>query len=163
MNCTALELRLFMLSAMRSIVLRSRPLSVVSDLATSRTTAKTRLGWLSRPVALSFCMTAARKYCWRWMRWVSEPSPMSSLSRTNASAWAPLTTCFPAARCSLDWALLIANGRHTGTPCTSFTMDSKPVKFTSTKCWMRMPVVCSRVFHRQGAPPAENVAFSRSS
>ncbi len=152
-----------MLFAMRSMVDRSSPLSVVRDLATSRTTLKTRLGWESRLVDLSFCMTAARKYCWRWMRWVSEPSPTFSRSRTNASAWAPLTTCFPADRCSRDWGLLIANGRQTGTPPTSLTIDWKPAKFTSTKCWMRMPVSCSSVFHRHGAPPAENVAFSRSS
>ena len=77
-----------MLFAMRSIVDRSSPLSVVSDLATSRTTLKIRLGWVSRLVDFSFCITAARKYCWRWMRWVSEPSPMFSRSRTNASACA---------------------------------------------------------------------------
>ena len=52
-----------MLFAMRSMVDRSRPLSVVSDFATSRTTLNIRLGWESRLVALSFCMTAARKYC----------------------------------------------------------------------------------------------------
>ena len=107
-------------------------------------------------------MTAARKYCWRWMRWVSEPSPMFSRSRTNASACAPLTTRLPAARCSRAWGLLMANGRQTGTPPTSLTIDWKPAKFTSTKCWMRMPVSCSRVFHRHGAPPAEKVELSRS-
>ena len=162
MKSTDLELRLFMLSAMRSIVDRSSPVSVVRDLATSLTTLKIRLGWDSRLVAFSFCMTAARKYCCRWMRWVSEPSPMFSRSRTKASAWAPLTRCLPAARCRFACWLLIANGRHTGTPPTSLTIDWNPEKLTSTKCWIRIPVSCSRVFHRHGAPPAENVAFSRS-
>ena len=87
---------------------------------------------------------------------------MFSRSRTNASAWAPLTRCFPADSRSLDWGLLIAKGRQTGTPPTSLTIDWNPAKFTSMKCWMRMPVSCSSVFHRQGAPPAAKVEFSRS-
>jgi len=56
----------------------------------------------------------------------------------------------------------MANGRQTGTPPTSLTIDWNPAKFTSTKCWMRIPVSCSRVFHRHGAPPAEKVELSRS-
>ena len=57
----------------------------------------------------------------------------------------------------------MANGRQTLIPCTSLTMALKLLKPTSTKWSMWMLVVCSSVFHRQGAPPSENVALSGSS
>ena len=142
-----------MLSAIFSIVVRSRPLSTVSDFAASETTCRILVGSASRLVALSFFSTASRKNCCRWMRSRSEPSPTPSRARTKASACAPVTVWMPAGSFSPASGASTAVGRQTLTPPTSSMTDWNPAKSSSMKCWMLMLVSCSRVFHRHAGPP----------
>ena len=161
-NCTSLAARPCRLepSDTRSDVVM--PESTVRFGARSLATFSSLNGLPSSPLCRMPLTIWADMNWSRWMRCRSEPSPMSSRVRQNASAVTPSMCCSPAATFSPDTRSLTANGTHTVTPPRSLTTLTNPAMPISMKWSMRMPVCCSTVFHRQDGPPAASTALIRS-
>ena len=121
-TCWASSLSLFRLSS---------PGSTVSDLVAASRKRINRIGFSSVPELFALLISDEMNACCRSMRSMSLPVPMAR-TRTNASAWSPVTVESPAGRFSPLFGSLTASGRQTSTPPRASTMLLKPLKSTIT-------------------------------